>query len=66
MSTKPLINDIAALAKRRGFIFNSSDIYGGFGGIYDYGPYGVELVKNLKKRLVVLHGSDSTRYSWFR
>lgn len=48
MSTKPLINDIAALAKRRGFIFNSSDIYGGFGGIYDYGPYGVELVKNLK------------------
>lgn len=48
MSTKPSINDIAALAKRRGFIFNSSDIYGGFGGIYDYGPYGVELVKNLK------------------
>lgn len=48
MSFKPSIDEIASLAKRRGFIFNSSDIYGGYGGIYDYGPYGVELVKNLK------------------
>ena len=65
MPVKPSINDIAALAKRRGFIFNSSDIYGGYGGIYDYGPYGVELVNNLKKSLVVLYGPDSSRYSRF-
>lgn len=48
MSFKPSIDEIASLAKRRGFIFNSSDIYGGYAGIYDYGPYGTELVKNLK------------------
>ncbi len=40
---------IISLAKRRGFIFPSSDIYGGFAAIYDYGPYGVELENNIKK-----------------
>lgn len=42
------INDIIALCKRRGFIFNGSEIYGGMGGTYDYGPYGVELMKNIR------------------
>ncbi|MCL2339003.1 MAG: glycine--tRNA ligase [Proteobacteria bacterium] len=42
------INDIVALCKRRGFIFTGSDIYGGLGGTYDYGPYGVELMKNIR------------------
>lgn len=42
------INDIAALCKRRGFIFTGSEIYGGMAGTYDYGPYGVELMKNIK------------------
>ncbi len=42
------INDIVALCKRRGFIFTGSEIYGGLGGAYDYGPYGVELMKNIK------------------
>ena len=42
------VNDIVALCKRRGFIFNGSDIYGGLGGTYDYGPYGVELMKNIR------------------
>ncbi len=42
------INDIVALCKRRGFIFTGSEIYGGMGGAYDYGPYGVELMKNLR------------------
>ncbi len=36
------------MAKRRGFVFQSSEIYGGFAGVYDYGPYGVELANNLK------------------
>ena len=38
------VNDIVALCKRRGFIFTGSEIYGGLGGTYDYGPYGVELL----------------------
>ncbi|PID31446.1 glycine--tRNA ligase [Candidatus Saccharibacteria bacterium] len=45
---KHSIEDIISLTKRRGFIFQSSDIYGGFAGVYDYGPYGVELANNLK------------------
>lgn len=39
---------IVSLCKRRGFVFPGSDIYGGFAGTYDYGPYGVELANNLK------------------
>ncbi len=40
---------IVSFAKRRGFVFPSSEIYGGFGAVYDYGPYGVELAKNIKE-----------------
>ena len=39
---------IVALCKRRGFIFQSSEIYGGLNGAWDYGPLGAELKKNLK------------------
>lgn len=39
---------IVSLCKRRGFVFQSSEIYGGFSGVYDYGPIGVELANNLK------------------
>jgi len=39
---------IISLTKRRGFIFPSSEIYGGIGGFYDYGPLGVELKNNIK------------------
>jgi glycyl-tRNA synthetase len=39
---------IVALAKRRGFIYPSSEIYGGINGFWDYGPLGVELKRNLK------------------
>ncbi len=42
------VNDVIALCKRRGFIFTGSEIYGGLGGAYDYGPYGVELMKNIR------------------
>ena len=41
------LNKIVSLCKRRGFIFPSSEIYGGIGGIWDYGPLGVELKRNL-------------------
>ena len=40
---------IISLCKRRGFVFSSSEIYGGFSAIYDYGPYGAELANNIKK-----------------
>ena len=39
---------IVSLSKRRGFVFQGSEIYGGFVGTYDYGPYGVELANNIK------------------
>lgn len=42
------MDKIVSLCKRRGFIFQSSDIYGGLSNTWDYGPYGVELKKNLK------------------
>ena len=42
------IEELIALCKRRGFIFQSSEIYGGIQGLYDYGPLGVELKNNIK------------------
>jgi len=42
------MEDLVSLCKRRGFIFQSSEIYGGLQGVYDYGPLGVELKNNLK------------------
>ena len=43
------MEDLISLCKRRGFIFQSNEIYGGLQGLYDYGPLGVELKSNLKK-----------------
>jgi len=43
------MDQIVSLCKRRGFIFQSSEIYGGMQGAYDYGPLGVELKNNLKR-----------------
>ena len=48
MSESPL-DKIISLCKRRGFIFQSSEIYGGFGAVYDYGPLGVELKNNISQ-----------------
>jgi glycyl-tRNA synthetase len=42
------MEEISALAKRRGFIFQSSEIYGGIGGFFDYGPLGAILKRNVK------------------
>ena len=43
-----LLEKIVSLAKRRGFVFQSSEIYGGLNGCWDYGPLGVELLNNIK------------------
>ena len=45
----PNIETIVSLAKRRGFVFPSSEIYGGLGSAWDYGPLGVELANNVKQ-----------------
>lgn len=42
------LDDIVALCKRRGFVYQGSEIYGGEAGLYDFGPYGVELLNNIK------------------
>lgn len=44
-----LMEKIVALCRRRGFVFQSSEIYGGIGGFWDYGPLGVELKNNIKR-----------------
>lgn len=61
------LETIVSLAKRRGFVFPSSDIYGGLAGFYDYGPYGSQLAKNIKdlwwqhfvEKVPNIHGLDS-------
>ncbi len=44
----PTLEELVTLCKRRGFIFPSSEIYGGYAGFFDYGPLGAELKKNIK------------------
>src|ERR1051325_4473815 len=46
--TSALMEKIASLCKRRGFIFQSSEIYGGLNGFWDYGPLGAELKRNIR------------------
>lgn len=43
------MEELVSFCKRRGFVFQASEIYGGIAGFYDFGPYGVELKNNLKK-----------------
>tara|TARA_Y100000748_G_scaffold294777_1_gene285814 strand:- start:1885 stop:3246 length:1362 start_codon:yes stop_codon:yes gene_type:complete len=47
--TAESMDKLVALCKRRGFIFQTNEIYGGLQGVYDYGPLGVELKNNLKR-----------------
>lgn len=57
----PNIETIVSLSKRRGFVFPASDIYGGLGSSWDYGPLGVELANNIKNswwRWVVYRRDD--------
>jgi glycyl-tRNA synthetase len=50
MATADLMDKLVSLAKRRGYVFQSSEIYGGTGSVWDYGPLGVELKRNIKDR----------------
>ena len=43
------MDKVVSLAKRRGFVFPGSEVYGGIGGVYDLGPLGVELTNNIKR-----------------
>jgi glycyl-tRNA synthetase len=45
-----VMEKLVSLAKRRGFVFQSSEVYGGIGSVWDYGPLGVELKRNLQER----------------
>ena len=46
------LEKVVSLAKRRGFIYPSSEIYGGISGFWDYGPLGVALKNNIKRESV--------------
>ena len=48
MAYPDVLEKLVSLAKRRGFIFQSSEVYGGTGSVWDYGPLGVELKNNVK------------------
>jgi glycyl-tRNA synthetase len=50
MADTTLMDKLVSLCKRRGFVFQSSEIYGGLGSVWDYGPLGVALKKNVKDR----------------
>ncbi len=60
MADPTLMDKLVSLAKRRGFVFQSSEIYGGLGSVWDYGPLGVELKRNIKDRWwqAMVHARD--------
>ncbi len=49
LPTKISVEELANFCKKKGFVFRSSDIYGGFSGFWDFGPLGIELLNNIKK-----------------
>ena len=59
--TASSMEELVSLCKRRGFIFQSNDIYGGIKGLYDYGPMGVEL-KNIKMNKLKLIVNNNFKY----
>ncbi|MEK6767364.1 MAG: glycine--tRNA ligase [Gemmatimonadota bacterium] len=50
MADNDRMEKLVSLCKRRGFVFQSSELYGGIGSVWDYGPLGVELKRNIKDR----------------
>lgn len=56
------MDKIIALTKRRGFVYPGSEIYGGMAGMYDFGPYGVELLNNVKKEWLKEHVQRRDNY----
>jgi glycyl-tRNA synthetase len=57
-----LMEKIVSLCKRRGFVFQGSEIYGGMAGMYDFGPYGVELLNNIKAEWIKEHVQKRDNY----
>jgi len=65
--SKPSLDTMVSLAKRRGFVWPASEIYGGLAGFYDYGPYGAQMARNIKdawwdafvRSVPNIHGLDS-------
>jgi glycyl-tRNA synthetase len=55
---KITIEEIVSLCKRRGFVYQGSEIYGGMAGMYDFGPYGVEMLNNIKQAWWKYHVHD--------
>jgi glycyl-tRNA synthetase len=55
-----VMDKLVSLCKRRGFVFQSSELYGGLGSVWDYGPLGVELKRNIKDRWwrAMVHARD--------
>ena len=60
MTETDRMEKLVSLCKRRGFVFQSSEIYGGLGSVWDYGPLGVELKRNIKDRWwrAMVHARD--------
>jgi glycyl-tRNA synthetase len=60
MAEQTVMDKLVSLAKRRGFVFQSSEVYGGLGSVWDYGPLGVELKRNIKDRWwrAMVHARD--------
>ena len=60
MAEQGLMDKLVSLSKRRGFVFQSSEIYGGLGSVWDYGPLGVELKRAVKERWwqAMVHARD--------
>ncbi|HXI20111.1 MAG TPA: glycine--tRNA ligase, partial [Gemmatimonadales bacterium] len=60
MADHSMMEKLVSLCKRRGFVFQSSEIYGGLGSVWDYGPLGVELKRNVKDRwwAAMVHARD--------
>ena len=46
--TKPTVQDMVSLCKRRGFVYASSEVYGGWEATYDFGPLGAEMLRNIR------------------
>jgi glycyl-tRNA synthetase len=60
MAANDRMEKLVSLCKRRGFVFQSSELYGGLGSVWDYGPLGVELKRNIKDRWwrAMVHARD--------
>ena len=60
MADNDRMEKLVSLCKRRGFVFQSSELYGGVGSVWDYGPLGVELKRNIKDRWwrAMVHARD--------